>query len=83
MTTTITATTTIKRKRTDLPDPVTVTKPVVKKKKANRACIHCQKAHLTCDDGWYSISTCCASFSDHAHNLTCFSALQRDPVNAV
>lgn len=21
-----------------------------KKKKANRACFHCQKAHLTCDD---------------------------------
>ncbi|KAI8066524.1 hypothetical protein BC940DRAFT_302365 [Gongronella butleri] len=25
-------------------------KPTVRKKKAARACIHCQKAHLTCDD---------------------------------
>ncbi|KAF9653814.1 hypothetical protein BDM02DRAFT_3086770 [Thelephora ganbajun] len=50
MTTTITTTTTVKRKRTDIPDSVSVTRPVVKKKKANRACIHCQKAHLTCDD---------------------------------
>ncbi|CCO27084.1 Transcription activator of gluconeogenesis ERT1 [Rhizoctonia solani AG-1 IB] len=24
--------------------------PAPKKKKANRACFHCQKAHLTCDD---------------------------------
>jgi len=24
-----------------------------KKKKANRACFHCQKAHLTCDDSSY------------------------------
>lgn len=24
-----------------------------KKKKANRACFHCQKAHLTCDDSAY------------------------------
>jgi len=48
MTTTIT--TTVKRKRTDLPDTMATAKPVLKKKKANRACIHCQKAHLTCDD---------------------------------
>ncbi|KAI9300905.1 hypothetical protein BJ944DRAFT_15470 [Cunninghamella echinulata] len=25
-------------------------KPTVRKKKATRACVHCQKAHLTCDD---------------------------------
>lgn len=39
-----------------------------KKKKANRACAHCQKAHLTCDD--------CGSpvcFPDLAHvKLLCF-----------
>lgn len=26
-----------------------------RKKKANRACFHCQKAHLTCDDCEYSL----------------------------
>ena len=26
-----------------------------KKKKASRACVHCQKAHLTCDDGKYPL----------------------------
>jgi hypothetical protein len=26
-----------------------------KKKKAARACIHCQRAHLTCDDGVYPL----------------------------
>ena len=62
MTTAITTTTTVKRKRTDIPDTVSVTRPVVKKKKANRACIHCQKAHLTCDDCSCPVSTCCASF---------------------
>ncbi|KAI8065617.1 hypothetical protein BC940DRAFT_275913 [Gongronella butleri] len=35
---------------TSTPDPNRKpTKP--RKKKASRACIHCQKAHLTCDDG--------------------------------
>lgn len=28
-----------------------------KKKKANRACFHCQKSHLTCDDGQFIPST--------------------------
>lgn len=72
MTATITTTTTVKRKRTDLPDSVSVTKPVVKKKKANRACIHCQKAHLTCDDCSCSLVTCCARFLDRAHDLIAF-----------
>lgn len=48
-----------KRKRsTDAPSdtesssshPPTRTRDGPKKKKANRACFHCQKAHLTCDD---------------------------------
>jgi hypothetical protein len=48
-----------KRKRTDTPpdescdsssQPKKPTKDRPKKKKANRACFHCQKAHLTCDD---------------------------------
>ena len=48
-----------KRKRsTDAPSdtesssshPTTRTRDGPKKKKANRACFHCQKAHLTCDD---------------------------------
>jgi hypothetical protein len=30
-------------------------KDVPKKKKAARACIHCQRAHLTCDDGVYPL----------------------------
>lgn len=33
-----------------------------KKKKANRACFHCQKAHLTCDDCLLS-SACKLSFN--------------------
>jgi hypothetical protein len=48
-----------KRKRTDTPDetsadstsnPSRKPRDGPKKKKANRACYHCQKAHLTCDD---------------------------------
>ncbi|PFH53824.1 hypothetical protein AMATHDRAFT_83736 [Amanita thiersii Skay4041] len=47
-----------KRKRTDTPDDSSADLPPPprkaregpKKKKANRACFHCQKAHLTCDD---------------------------------
>ncbi|KAG7446282.1 uncharacterized protein BT62DRAFT_967986 [Guyanagaster necrorhizus] len=48
---------TTKRKRTDTPDESGTDAPArntprhgPKKKKANRACFHCQKAHLTCDD---------------------------------
>lgn len=51
-----------KRKRTDTPED-SATDPSgqqprkardgPKKKKANRACFHCQKAHLTCDDCTY------------------------------
>ncbi|KDQ27704.1 hypothetical protein PLEOSDRAFT_1083727 [Pleurotus ostreatus PC15] len=48
----------IKRKRTDTPDDTAgdaaaqqrKNRDGPKKKKANRACFHCQKAHLTCDD---------------------------------
>ena len=50
----------IKRRRTDTPDetsadsasslPSRKPRDGPKKKKANRACYHCQKAHLTCDD---------------------------------
>ncbi|KAJ8469162.1 hypothetical protein ONZ45_g16984 [Pleurotus djamor] len=48
----------IKRKRTDTPDDTDSqtsqhqrkNRDGPKKKKANRACFHCQKAHLTCDD---------------------------------
>jgi hypothetical protein len=48
-----------KRKRTDTPDSADSSsqkqknKDGPKKKKANRACFHCQKAHLTCDDCMY------------------------------
>lgn len=47
-----------KRKRTaDSIDGDAATQPRTrdgpKKKKANRACFHCQKAHLTCDDCEY------------------------------
>lgn len=54
----------MKRKRTDTPED-SATEPSgqarkardgPKKKKANRACFHCQKAHLTCDDCAYSSS---------------------------
>ena len=69
---TATITTTVKRKRTDIPDTVSVTKPIVKKKKANRACIHCQKAHLTCDDCSYFAPTRCASFFERADNMSGF-----------
>ncbi|KAL1939817.1 hypothetical protein VTO73DRAFT_9517 [Trametes versicolor] len=50
---------TVKRKRTGGGDPASDsadgsstprTRDGPKKKKANRACFHCQKAHLTCDD---------------------------------
>ena len=68
-----TTTITVKRKRTDVPDTASVTRPVVKKKKANRACIHCQKAHLTCDDGPCSVPTCCLSFFSRV--LTTYLAL--------
>ncbi|KAF8210550.1 hypothetical protein K438DRAFT_1753207 [Mycena galopus ATCC 62051] len=40
-----------------------------KKKKASRACVHCQKAHLTCDDG-----TKFTAPSSHARVLTLFRA---------
>ena len=83
MTTTITTTTTVKRKRIDIPDSVSITKPVVKKKKANRACIHCQKAHLTCDDCSCLVPTCCATFYEWVHHFAnFFFALQQDPVSA-
>lgn len=87
MTTTITTTTTtaVKRKRTDIPDSGTVTKQMAKKKKANRACIHCQKAHLTCDDGSYFASTCYPTFFFSTHTNTqsdWFYVLQQDRANA-
>jgi len=54
-----------KRKRTDTPEGTSAGSPSPqparkprdgpKKKKANRACYHCQKAHLTCDDSEFSI----------------------------
>jgi hypothetical protein len=54
---------TVKRKRTDnTADESTDSasqkaknKDHPKRKKANRACFHCQKAHLTCDDCGYTI----------------------------
>jgi hypothetical protein len=43
-----------KRRRTDPPDDSATqqrkNRDGPRKKKANRACFHCQKAHLTCDD---------------------------------
>ncbi|KAI0040010.1 hypothetical protein FA95DRAFT_1503447 [Auriscalpium vulgare] len=44
-----------KRRRSDAPpsdspDSAQAKKDSQKKKKATRACVHCQKAHLTCDD---------------------------------
>jgi hypothetical protein len=60
------ATPTPKRKRTDTPEGTSAGSPSPqparkprdgpKKKKANRACYHCQKAHLTCDDCEFSIT---------------------------
>ena len=45
---------TIKRRRTDPLDEASAqqrkNRDGPRKKKANRACFHCQKAHLTCDD---------------------------------
>lgn len=52
-----------KRKRNDSQDPSgpelqrKVSRDGPKKKKANRACFHCQKAHLTCDDCMLCSST--------------------------
>lgn len=34
-----------------------------RRKKASRACYHCQKAHLTCDDGVSPVLTCSTSLS--------------------
>jgi len=55
-----------KRKRTDTPEGTSAGSPSPqptrkprdgpKKKKANRACYHCQKAHLTCDDCEFAIT---------------------------
>lgn len=42
-----------KRRRDDDPEGQRKSRDGPKKKKANRACAHCQKAHLTCDDGGY------------------------------
>lgn len=43
-----------------------------KKKKANRACFHCQKAHLTCDD-------CeCVLFSCFARDVVCITRSSRE-----
>ncbi|KZP34366.1 hypothetical protein FIBSPDRAFT_846473 [Athelia psychrophila] len=39
-----------KRKRTESADDQRKNRDGPRKKKANRACFHCQKAHLTCDD---------------------------------
>jgi hypothetical protein len=47
-----------------------------KKKKANRACFHCQKAHLTCDD-----CTCLSIAVTHT-SLSHFS-IQPVPASAV
>ena len=79
---TMTTTITVKRKRTDITDTTGVTRPVVKKKKANRACIHCQKAHLTCDDGPCFRPNLHSKFSfrvSSQHNW--FVVPQQDPVN--
>ena len=40
-----------KRRRDDDSEGPRKSRDGPKKKKANRACAHCQKAHLTCDDG--------------------------------
>jgi len=83
MTTTITTTTTtVKRKRADIPDSASVTKPVVKKKKANRACIHCQKAHLTCDDCPSYVPILCPKFFRVCSQRDLSFFPQQDPVNA-
>jgi len=42
-----------KRRRDDDPEGPRKSRDGPKKKKANRACAHCQKAHLTCDDGGF------------------------------
>lgn len=56
---------TAKRKRTgdsnDNGDGQPRTRDGPKKKKANRACFHCQKAHLTCDDSESSSNVSCAA----------------------
>ena len=59
------ATNTKRRRSTDTPEGECATMGLLqrknrdgpRKKKANRACFHCQKAHLTCDDcEWTSVS---------------------------
>ena len=62
------STTSTKRKRTDIPQDSAAegsqqprkARDGPKKKKANRACFHCQKAHLTCDD---------CTFFGHKHQI--------------
>lgn len=56
-----------KRKRNGTPDDAAgqqrKNRDGPRKKKANRACFHCQKAHLTCDD-----CECSTTINIHAHS---------------
>lgn len=72
--------------------PIKKKKSASKKKKANRACAACQKAHLTCDDGELSPTILLASTrfcsTDHAIRFctflhpVCQSTAQLDRVHA-
>lgn len=72
--------------------PIRKKKSASKKKKANRACAACQKAHLTCDDGELSPTILLASIrfcsTDHAIRFctflhpVCQSTAQLDRVHA-
>jgi ssDNA-binding Zn-finger/Zn-ribbon topoisomerase 1 len=55
-----------------------------KRKKANRACASCQKAHLTCDDGSFSLGLSLGEFPLRcAHAPFFFPTEQRDHVVVV
>jgi hypothetical protein len=79
-----------KRKRNDTPDdtsgdsasPQPPRKPRdgPKKKKANRACYHCQKAHLTCDDCKFSAY---CWWHVHSHRIFVISATTSTALSAL
>ncbi|KIY44482.1 hypothetical protein FISHEDRAFT_31460, partial [Fistulina hepatica ATCC 64428] len=84
-----------KRKRTQTPDDATTdyespqprkTRDGPKKKKANRACFHCQKAHLTCDDSrpcQRCIKRGCAATCTEGHRKKAKYLLDEDELGMV
>lgn len=79
-----------KRKRNDTPEetsgdsasPQPPRKPREgpKKKKANRACYHCQKAHLTCDDCKFSAYSL---WHAHSHRIFVISTTASTALSAL